>query len=232
MSDNPFKEPPPQHSAGGQYAAPTSDVPQSFPPVAPGALTPILVFCLLLGILGLVGNCFGGGMLLAMPMLAELTDSAPLPEEQKVFNRLVFGAQKSVVLPQLILIGINFIVATMLIIGSIGCLKRKESSRSFLRLGLIGAIFYSILKLMSTAWVFYVSDGALREGVEGFAGDPIYEDLKTQLATQAISTIVTIVVMVLFAIAFLIFYTWARNYLGKKVVEDHFAAISEYRSRS
>ncbi len=232
MSENPFKDPPPELAVAGEHPGNPAGLPQSFPPVTPGGLTPILVFCLMLGILGLIGNCIGGGMLLAMPMLTELVESTPLPEEQKAFNRLAMGSQKAIVLPQILLISVNFVVATMLIIGSIGCFKRKESSRGFLRLALLAAVFYSILKLAITGWAAFAADKALRDGVEGFAGDPIYEDLQAQLATNFVSTIGTQAVLAVIGIAIMIFYIWARSYLGKKIVEDHFLAINEYRGRS
>jgi len=228
MSDNPFRDPPPQQSAPGQTSQ-SEALPQSFPPVAPGALTPILVFCLLLGIAGLLFNCFAGGMSLAMPMLGEVIENSPVPEEQKVFTKFTIAAQKSTLLPQLIVICISFVVSLMMIVGSIGCMKRREKSRDLLRTGLLAAIVYSILKLVVNIYSYLSSNAALIESVEKMAGDPMYDELKSQMASNSFSVIATTAVITVIGLAIMAFYFWARSYLGKKAVEDYFVAFNAYR---
>ncbi len=228
MSDNPFKSEPAEPVP---YAKPAASG-QKVPPSAPGALTPILVFCLILGILGLIGTCLGGAGIAMMSAFERVFEGVPMPEDQKVFNKLNMNAQMGVILPSVILMLINLGVATMLIIGSIGCFKRRQSSRVFLRMALLVAIFYSLLKITATVFVSMTANSALHTSIENLKNDPMYEKLKDQYTTAQVFTIGGIVFGVVIGIAILGFYIWARSYLNKNQVIEHFAAVENYKRSS
>lgn len=229
MSDNPFADPPPQPVEPVVVQAGQPAPGQTLPPVSPGGLTPALVFCLIFGILGLITTCLGGGVLLALPLFENMIEGVALPEEQKAFQRINLSSQSAAMLPTLILMGINLIVAPMLIFGSIGCFKRKESSRGFLRMALLGAIFYSVLKIVITVYAYFVTTDAARNAIEALKDDPIYDDVKTQFAAGEVMNIAGIVVGVVVAVALMAFYVWARMYLGKPEVEQHFTEVTGYK---
>ena len=232
MSDNPFADPPkqPPVTASASPHQPPATGGQSLPPAAPGALTPILVFCLIFGILGWLGNCFGGAGLLLIGMIENIIDQAQMPEAQAIFTKLSMSAQQPVMLPSIILLVINVVIATMLIIGAIGCFKRKESSRGVLRLALLAAIIFSVCKAAVTIYGYVASQSLLTEGVEKHGGEPIYDELKAQLTMNQTFAILGPVFVVVVALAMMGFYFWARSYLGKPEVEQHFADVARYKA--
>jgi hypothetical protein len=228
MSDNPFQSQPSEPTQPAPQAVLATAVPAT-PPSAPGALTPVLVFCLIFGIFGLIGTCFSGfgvGMIFASE---QLFDGIPMPEEQRVFNKISLNAQKGAIIPGIVLMAINLIIATMLIMGAIGCFKRKESSRVFLRMAILAAIIYSVLKIVVTIFTNLSANTAINNAIDKLKNDPMYEGIKAQYTnTQIVSTIVIVVTMVL-AVAMLGFYLWARFYLNKSEVVEHFAAVENYQ---
>lgn len=221
MPDNPFKSQPTDPSP---YTAPASTT-ASLPPAAPGALTAILVICLILGIFGLIGSCMGGVSLGMMGMIETMLEQAQLPEDQKVFNQINMDAQKSVMLPAIILMGVNVIVAIMLIIGSIGCMRKKETSRQFMGTALLAAIIYSVLKIAITIYNYFAANAALNTAIEKLNGDPIYDSVKTLSTTNQLVTMISVVVGIVLAVVLLGFYLWARSYINKPAVEKYFAAV-------
>lgn len=226
MSDNPFKSQPdePVHVA---VPATTGPAP---PPSAPGALTPILVFCLIFGIFGLIGTCMGGVGLASMSVVEGFLDSVPnVPEEQKEFNKINMAAQRGAMVPGIVLMLINLVLATTLIMGSIGCFKRKEASRAFLRTALLAAVVYSVLKIVVTIYSAISANSAINTAIENLKDDPMYQDILTQHTSTQIFTTIGMVVSMVIAVAMLGFYLWSRSYLNKTSVIEHFAAVQRYK---
>ena len=224
MSDNPFKS---QSDEPSPFATPVSPVSPgaASPQSAPGALTPILVFCLILGIFGLIGTCLGGAGLAMMSASEQLFENVPMPEEQKEFNKLNIAAQKGSLVPNIVLLVINLCIAPMLIIGTIGCFKRKEASRVFLRLALLAAIIYSVLKIVGTIYAYFNANAALTASIEKLKDSPMYDGLKSQQDASQLITVGSIVFSIVLAVAILGFYLWARSYLNRDNVVKHFAAV-------
>ena len=151
MSNNPF-EAPQEQPLSAQPMSPGA----SPRPVMPGAVTAISIICLILGILGLCGACFQDLALGFQSSMMEYVDSMPQPPANKEFNRLNMEAQKPMMIPGIVLMVINLFVATLLLVGSIGCLKRKSGGRSTLRLGLLAAIIFTLIRIVVTI-VSYLS---------------------------------------------------------------------------
>lgn len=228
MADNPFNQ------SSNPFESPVEAKPvlgaQSVPPVAPGGLTPILVICLILGVFGLMGSCMGGVVAFGMPYMADFIQNSDLPEQEKAKQVLSLTAQKPAMIPTLIQSIVNLFVASLLVIGAIGCFKRKESSRGLLRTGLLGAIFFSFLKIGLGIYVYFATAAAMKVGLEKLQSAPNFQAENDPLADfSQIFGMIGMGAGVLFAVGLLIFYFWARSYLGKPSVEQHFAEATQYR---
>ena len=155
MANNPFETPPNQPVEATIAHSNKENAPM------PGPALAISVICLILGIAGLLGLCFGGLALGFQSSMMEFADSFPQPPVQKEYNRMNIAAQQSMLVPSIVLMVINFFVAGLLVVGGIGCLKRRSSGRSTLRLGLLAAIFYSLLRLALTIVSYFVVMGSI-----------------------------------------------------------------------
>ena len=132
-------------------------------------------------------------------------------------------------MPSIVLMAINLILATTLIMGAIGCFKRKESSRTFLRTALLAAIVYSVLKIVVSIFTTRSASSAIESGIDKLKDDPMYQDILTQHTSTQIFTTIGIVVTMVLSVAMLGFYLWARIYLNKSEVVEHFAAVENYK---
>ncbi len=213
MSDNPFRTPEPS----------TQAVPATYAynKPAPGALTPICIICLILGLLGFGGSCVQGIFLPFQGIMQEQMDNIPAPAEQKAIQELQANAQKTLLVPTIILLLVNLVVAGMLIIGSIGGLQRKMGGHKILSLGLLAAIFYSLLKIGITAFWYFATSSALAKDPVGFEGDA--EKFQNYLMLTKMITAVSICVGIVMALALMGFYIWARTYVNKPHVVEYFA---------
>ena len=218
MADNPF-ESPQRQPVEAQVAHPgkTNNA-------LPGPALAISIICLILGVLGLFGLCFQGLALGFQSSLMEFADSVPQPPAQKEFNRLNMAAQQSMLIPAIVLMATNLFVAGLLVAGGIGCLKRTSSGRSTLRLGLLAAIFYSLLKLALTIASYFVTMGAIRKGVSEYQGNVPIEQFESLVTAGNIGAIVGCVIGSLFIVALAIFYLWARFYMGKDKLDPYFTS--------
>ena len=112
MSDNPFASVPnkPVHQAAAV----------AVPPKPPGALTLILVCCLILGILGLSGSCFSGIGFAFQSTFEKLAVEGAVSESQRELQKITMAAAKQGLVFGIALAGVNLIVGALLVIGSIG----------------------------------------------------------------------------------------------------------------
>ena len=214
MSDNPFRTP----DSSSQMAPPATS---AYKKPAPGALMPICIICLLLGLMGFGGSCIQGAFLPFLGSMQEQMENIPAPAEQKAVQQLQSNAQKAFLVPSIILVLVNFVVAGMLIIGSIGGMQRKMGGRKILSLGLLAAIFYSLLKIGITVYWYFVTSSALAKDPVGFEVDA--EKFQNFLMMTKMITAVTIVVGLVMALALMGFYIWARIYINKPHVVEYFA---------
>lgn len=221
MSDNPFAMPPEPGNQGFSL-----DVGKSTPQSAPGALMVILIFCLILGILGLLGTCATGAVIGMQSTFEKMIMEGPGPIEQKEFQRLNMAVSKKAMMPGLILAGVNLIIATMLVVGSIGALRGKETGRSLLSTALLAAIVYSVLKIIVTIYSYFVTMSGLQAAVDNYQGEADPAMLAQQMQFGKIGGIVGAVFGVVIALAILVFYLWARGYINKDKVVSYFASRS------
>ena len=221
MSDNPFATPPDSGNHGF-----SGDAPVSVPPSAPGALTTILIFCLILGIFGLMSCCMSGVYLGFSSALEDLVTAGPGSIEQKEFQRMNMDAQKGVMMPMMILAVINLVVATVLIIGSVGALRGKESGRNLLRSALLVAIIYCVLKIVFAIYSYFALISYLTDAVANYQGDADPAALQTMMKLGKIGSLIGTATNVIFPIAILCFYAFSRSYLNKDKIAEYFASNS------
>ena len=214
MSNNPFESP---------YNQPAAHPEQASEPF-PGPALAISIICLILGILGLFGLCFQGLALGFQSSLMEFANSMPQPPAQREFNRLNIDAQQSMLAPWIVLMVINAFVALMLVVGAVGCLQRKSSGRSTLRLGILLAIFYSILKLAVTIISYFVTTSSVKKGISEYQGEAPIAELQALVQAQNIGTIVGCSMTSLFIVALVVFYIWSRSYMGKAELDPYFTS--------
>ena len=222
MSDNLFAKPPESGNQGFSGEASVS-VPQS----APGALTTILIFCLILGIFGLLSCCMSGLYLGFSSALEDLVAAGPGAIEQKEFQRINMDAQKGVIIPMVILAVVNLVVATMLIVGSVGALRGKESGRNLLRTALLFAMVYGFLKIVVALYSHFAILSHLAEAVANYQGEADPEALQTMVQIGKIRGIIGTVMNVLFSFAILCLYAWSRGDLNKERIVRYFASQSQ-----
>lgn len=222
MTDNPF-------AASGddpRYAPPVSAsvVPQH----APGALQVIAILCLILGLLGLLNCCAGGGGLAFMPVIKGFLDQAPATADNE-FQKINLDAATStaVLIPSIALLVFNLVVAPMLVIGSIGVLRKKESGRSMLRLGLLMAIVYNLLKAVLSVVAQLLNFNAVSARIDAYEGPVEKEKIEAVFEMTKIFGLGGAIVAAIFALALIGFYFWSRGYLNREEVIKYFASFEK-----
>ncbi len=210
MSDNPFAAPIP--NAGAKPVIKK----------APGALTAVLIISLVLGILGLLGSCAGAGGLAFQSSIQEMQAQAQSDPASVAMQKEMNAVQKKQLIPNLIMIGLNFIVAPLLIFGAIGGLNRKQWGHKILGIGLMLAILYTVIKTVLTAIMQLQMIGPMQKGMEqGMAGtDPAAAEMAANVAGVAIY--VAIGFSVFWAFVLLAFYIWGWTYIRKEPVRQYF----------
>lgn len=208
MTDNPFASPQP---VSGDYSLPSKQK-------APGALMAILIICLVLGILGLMGSCFGGVALAFQTQINELQANNPDPIAKKMQAELK-EVQQQQFIPNLIMIGLNFIVAPLLITGAIGGLNRKTWGYKFLNVGLILAVFYVVVRAVLTIIIQLATMGpvtkVMQEGIQKQGGANAAQGAEFAGNLMQVGIYAVIAVSVLWALLQLGFYIWSWTYLRK-----------------
>lgn len=222
MSDNPF-------AASGEdprYAPPVSA--SVVPQPAPGALQVIAILCLILGLLGLFNSCAGGGGLALISVIKGFLDQAPVTAENE-FQKINLDAAMSpaVLIPSIVLLIFNFVVSPILVIGSIGVLQKKESGRKLLRLGLMLAIVYNILKAVLSIVAQLMTLNAAAAGIDAYEGPVEKEKLEGVLEMTKILGLGGAIVAAIFAVALIGFYFWSRGYLNRQDVIKYFASFAK-----
>ncbi len=209
MSDNPFAAPTPNTGAKPVIKK------------APGGLTAVLIISLVLGILGLLGSCAGAGGLAFQSKIQEM--QAEMDPGQAAMQEELAKVQNKQLIPNLIMLGLNFIVAPLLIFGAIGGLNRKQWGHKILGIGLLLAAFLAVLKTVLTAIMQLQMIEPMQKGMaQGMPGnaDPAAAEMAASFAGIAIY--VAIGFSVFWAIALLVFYLWGWTYLRKEPVRQYF----------
>jgi len=198
MSDvNPF-EAPIEASGSGAYGPGPVKIPTS--------LMVISIIGLIFGLFGLLGVCFGG---VGLAMSQSIVEMVP-DEEAKVAMREMMDLQ---FIPTVIQLALSLFVAPLLIAASIGCLTRKSWSEGLMKIALMGSILSSVVGLGLTAWLLL------------FHWDAINAPNAAQPGGEAI-TIVSQVIGVGMALAFLGFYIWGLIAMGGKTIKSFYDQIN------
>jgi hypothetical protein len=213
MSDNPFAAPNPSEGKSPQTRG-----------KAPGALTAILVICLIMGIMGLLGSCMGGVALGVQNSLQLQGANMGDPAQQAIQEKMQ-EMQSQQFIPNVIMIGLNFIVAPLLIIGAIGCLSRKAWGHGLLVKGLLVAVFYVVVKTVLTIVIQVATMGSvgevMQEAMAQQGGAPP-QAAEMMGGAMKIGMVVAIVFAVGWALLQLGFYIWSWTYLRKDEVQRYF----------
>lgn len=208
MTDNPFASPQP---VSGDNSLPSKQK-------APGALMAILIICLVLGILGLLGSCFGGVALAFQTQINQLQANNPDPIAKKMQAEMQ-EVQQQQFIPNLIMIGLNFIVAPLLITGAIGGLNRKPWAYKFLTVGLLLAVFYVVVRAVLTITIQLATMGtvtkAMQEGIQQQGGANAAQGAEFAGNLMQFGIYAVIAVSVLWSLLQLGFYIWSWTYLRK-----------------
>ena len=212
MSENPFATP--------EVVSETPKAPQK----APGALTAILIICLVMGILGLLGSCIGAGGLAFQGQIQGMQQNVGDPAQQALQKEMQ-RIQNQQMIPNLIMIGLNFIVAPLLTIGAIGGLNRKPWGHKLLSIGLLGAIFYVLIRLVVTIIMQVMTMGPMSKAMEdAMAKGGGAEAQAAGMIGNAmqIGIIIGIVITVVWGLLLLGLYIWSWMYLRKDQVRNYF----------
>ncbi len=208
MSDNPFAQPDPEI----QLAKPI--VAQK----APGGLTAIFIICLVLGILGLSGSCLAVGMLALQPQLNQMQQAGG---QQAAVQKKMEAIQKQQFIPNIIINGLNFIVAPLLILGAIGGLNRKPWCYKVLSVGLILAVFFTVFKTVMTIIAQLSALAPMQEMMEQQMKNNNQQGAEFAGLIMQITFYAIIAFAVIWALILLGFYIWSWTYLRKENVKQY-----------
>lgn len=181
---------------------------------APTGLMILAIVCIVFGTLGLLQATCGSVFFLFQDQFNELQAQGPDADMQKEIAAMQAGYQ----IPNLILTVVNFIVAPLLIIGGIGCLRRSGNLRGLFRNALLLAAAYVFVRAAFGIFMQASLMGPMQETVS--------KQMNGAQAEAAAGMIMAIfigsaVAGVLWALATVIFYLWGWSYLDKKHVKDY-----------
>ncbi len=214
MSENPFATPEPVSGNTGPK------VNQK----APGGLTALLIICLVMGILGLLGTCLGAGALALQGQIQGMQQNMGDPSQQAMQKKME-EIQSQQLIPNLIMIGLNFIVAPLLIIGAIGGLNRKPWAHNLLGIGLLAAIFYTVVRIAVTIIMQVMTMGPITKAMEETMAEQGEAQAKAAEifgGAMQIGIIIAIIFAAVWGLLLLGFYIWGWMYLRKDTVRNYF----------
>ena len=221
MSENPFAQ-----AAGNAETPPPVATAGPKPP--PGALQVISILCLILGVLGLISSCGGGLVFGFQSFFFQMIENAPL-NNQNEFQKLNFKAatNSAVMIPNVLLLLFNFVVAPMLLLGGINTLRKKEAGRRMLRRGLLLGMIYNALKAVLGVVGQLIVMNSLAQAIDNYDGPGDQDEISMMFEMTQVFGIGGAVFAGLISLALLGFYFWARNYLNKPDVIDYFDAFNQ-----
>ena len=185
----------------------------------PAWLTAIPVICLVLGLLGGLFTLAG----LVMLVYQSFNGGPPvMPAGMADYQAEMAEFQQQQFVPNLIFNGCGLIVASLLVVGSIGVLKLQERGRNLLRNALLLAVIFVALRGVYTAWIQYRAMEMLSRTMT----PPNGTDAVTFETGMQIGVIAVIVLGLIWGALLIVFYLWSRAYLNKQSVVPFFAAAN------
>lgn len=211
MSENPFATP--------EIVSTSPKVSQK----APAGLTALLIICLVLGILGLLVSCLGAATIAFQGQLQSMQQNMGDPAQQAMQKEMQ-SIQNQQLIPNLIMLGLNFIVAPLLVIGAIGGLNRKTWAHNLLSIGILAAIFYVVIKVVLTIIMQVMTMGPITKAMEKAMAEQGGNGAQAAGvigSAMQIGIIVGIVVTAVLGLIMLGFYVWGWLYLRKDTVKNY-----------
>lgn len=192
-----------------------------------GGLMAITVVCLILGLLGLLTSIFGLTMLPSQETISQMQSGQPgmLGDFQVKMAEI----QQSQFIPNLVVIGLNLIVGTLLIVGSIDVLKTKEWGCNLLRNALLAAAIFVVLRGIYHIWVEirvkYSMKGFMQEMMPALGGNEDAVAIGMQISF-GIRLVIGLLWPVGLSVFLSGFYLWSRMCLNKPSIKVIFNTAS------
>lgn len=216
MSDNPFASPIESES----HQPRTAFVGEGKAPESTALLTTILIICLILGGLGFFGSIIGFVALAFQSTIAEMQQAAD-PVSVKMQE-----IQSQQMVPNIIMTGINLIVAPMLFAGALGGLLRKRWAYGLFRIALLSAaIFVGLRTIVATVMQFSMMGelkSAMSAAMQQQGGGNSQQAANVAGTAMEIGLIVGVVFALVIGLMFVAFYLWSWFYTKKDKVRRHF----------
>lgn len=214
MANNPFETPTSMSSTERM-------VPRGgpIPAKAPGGLTAICIVCIILGSLGLVGACMGTAGTLMQDQLQSIQQNVGDANQRKL-NKAIAEIQKDYFIPNLVLILVNFVVAPSLLAGGIGVLTRKSWGPKFLRVGLLMAAAFVLIRVVVAAIIQSSMIGPMKEAMNKMGGNQAAEGFVMGAFYFGIA------LSVLWALALVGFYLFSWTYTNRDHVKSYMGTFS------
>lgn len=214
MTDNPFQSP---GSAEAVIRYPSGQ------PRAAGALTVILIFCLIISGLGFLGSCLGSlGTAMNYAIMNEVGQPNP-NDPGAAFAKKMEEVNNAVAIPNMIVMGLNFIIAPLMFTGAIGCLNRKTWGHSLLRWSLVAAIIFIFLRSIFSFFVQLRMKSVMGEGF-GNAMNKGGPDPQTMASFMSGFFWVMIILGIIWTVVQAGFYLWSYLYLNKPEIKTYLGA--------
>lgn len=196
---NPFEKPIENKPVGSQ------------PPVArgpepmPTGVMVVSIIAVLLGVMGLMGSCFG-----TVSMFASESFMSFLPPEAQEATKEAMAVQ---FLPGIIQSVLGMVLSAILLAAAIGCLTRKPWGQNWMKISMYGCILSSLLGIAIVVWtaMFHADTMAAINEAQGMSKE---QSLQFFYAGQIFTGVM--------ALAFLVFYIFGAIYFGKQHVTDFF----------
>jgi O-antigen/teichoic acid export membrane protein len=158
----------------------------------------------------------GAGIILNAAMQGQQLDPKNRNQE---FQKKIEAMNEDMKIPNIIFIALNFIIAPMLVTGSIGCLVRKPWAYQILRIGLLSAmVFVAIRSVFGMVSQWRMKD-VIGEGMRDAMKDAPNPEMLGSLMggffwVMVVMTFVWILVL-------LAFYLWCYLYLSKPIPRQY-----------
>jgi hypothetical protein len=207
MADNPFESPQVSRSYDPAIIAPRTPIPT--------LLNVLLIFLIMIGVFGILGSCMGtAGMAISLAMdQSQMMEPGQANRPPQEFQRKVDEMNRRNLVPNAILIGLNFILAPLILTGAIGCLARKRWGHGLLTKTLIAAMVFVVIRTAVGVFTQLQS----RDLFSGQMAEAMKEVENQQLIVSLIGGFFwgTIIFAVIWGLFFLAFYAWSYSYLNK-----------------
>ena len=211
MSDNPFSSPTTTEFDQSKDYAHTNQ--------RPGALTAILIICLVLGVMGFLGSLAGAAGLLMQASFSGMQG------QTNEFNDQMQQIQSEQFVPSLIQIVLNFLIAPLLAVAAIGGLARKQWAYGLLKAALLIAAIYVGIRAILTTIVQISMMGRMSDMMESAVQQQSGQNAQGAEVASGVMQVGIIFGMVIaagWAIVLIAFYIGSWLYVKKDTVKTHF----------